>query len=101
MTMKERYHYLKSQGRCVQCRTPTEGSSYCDKCRKMHIKSEKNWYDKCKEEHRCVSCGKVLERDDKGVRCKACAEKNKARRKRYCKKEKVKVLGDIKNTLHA
>ncbi|MBR1444874.1 MAG: hypothetical protein IJ583_15230 [Firmicutes bacterium] len=98
-TMKQRYHRLKAEGRCVQCGTPTEESIYCSKCKKTRAKSQKKRYDKHKEEHRCVSCGKVLERDYAGVRCRVCAEKNSARCKRCRRNEKIKVLENIKNAL--
>lgn len=100
MTKKERYYYLKAQGRCVQCGKHTTEGAYCAECKKVRIKIRKKQYDKHKEEHRCISCGKVLERDDKGVRCKACAEENRATHKRwYYRNGKIKVLKNIKNAL--
>lgn len=98
-TMKQRYHRLKADGRCVQYGKHIKGGSYCDVCEKKQTESQARWYKRRKEEHRCVTCGKALGEADKGVRCKICAMKNSARCKAYYKSEKVEVLGDIKNAL--
>ena len=81
----------RAKGLCTVCGGPLDDERYatCGKCRKKHHKrrgkadaiSRKIWYDKQREEGRCVSCGgwAVPGR----ARCRACQDRNNRWHKRY------------------
>lgn len=92
MTSKERYHYLKSQGKCIQCQAPSEGKAYCDRCAKLAAQKRKKRYDKCEEEHKCVTCGKPLPENYERVRCSLCTEKNINHLRESRQKRKMEIL---------
>lgn len=79
--VKERYYRLKSAGLCVSCGQPTDGGTYCDKCR---VKIN-NACKRSKEKHGtatrvpgfCYYCKDVPCVEGKKL-CKDCYEKQLA-----------------------
>lgn len=95
--IKERYDRLKSAGLCVTCGQPTDGMTYCPKCRKMMSAASRRSKLKQGTATRvpgfCYHCKDVPCVDGKKL-CKDCYEKqlaviahcNEVNRERYEKR---------------
>ena len=96
VTAKERYHYRKDNGICVQCGKPldkeSKGKARCSACRKLNAEHRIKRYTDFRAEHRCLSCGKQLDKDYTCVRCGMCAKKVKEYKKIWWQKQKKNIF---------
>jgi hypothetical protein len=77
--LKEERRQLKAEGRCINCKEPTEdGKARCRACRAKDAKahsSDKDKYRQAKEEGLCCYCRK-RKPDDGMASCTECRERN-------------------------
>lgn len=78
--------YRSMRGRCVGCglNKPTEGSRYCDECRRKNRERMRDVREERKQNGLCIRCGKSWRGEY--AACDECREKGRAALRKFKEK---------------